>query len=185
VDTVGEHDDDLPGDRTEMSMASTDAIKEAFAGYADENQLLVPHAVQVMTWASVVGGLLAYAAHSGRLEDRVSAADVALLGIATHKISRLLTRGEVTNFLRAPFTEYEGHAHLNEVNQKPRGKGIQRAMGELIACPLCIGAWIAGGLTCGLALTPRFTRAIETTFAGLTISDLLHVVYAKAIEQNP
>jgi len=165
-----------------VSMA-TDAFKDSFEGYADEDQLLGAHAVQVITWASVIGGLLAYAAYSGRLEDRMSTADVALLGITTHKIARIVTRGEVTNFLRAPFTEYEGQANLNEVNQKPRGEGLQRAMGELMACPLCIGAWIAGGLRCGLAFAPRFTRAIEVTFAGLTISDLLQVVYAKAIEQ--
>lgn len=164
-------------------MASTDAIKGPFEGYADEDRLLGPHALQAMTLASVVGGLLAHAARSGRLEDQVSAADVALVGIATHKISRLVTRSEVTNFLRAPFTEYEGPANLNEVNQQPRGKGLRRAMGELVGCPLCIGAWIAGGLVCGLAFAPRFTRAVETAFAGLTLSDFLHVVYARAIEE--
>ncbi len=164
-------------------MASTDAIKEAFEGYANEDRLLGPHALQALTWASVVCGLLAYAARSDRLEDRVSAADVALLGITTHKISRIVTRTEVTNFLRAPFTKYEGPANLNEVNQQPKGKGLSRAMGELVACPLCIGTWIAGGLMCGLAFAPRFTRAIEATFAGVTISDLLHVLYARAIEQ--
>lgn len=162
---------------------ATDAFKDAFEGYSDEDQLLGAHAVQVMTWATVIGGLLTYAANSGRLEDRMSAADVALLGMTTHKIARIVTRGGVTNFLRAPFTEYEGQANLNEVNQKPRGEGLRRAMGELMACPLCIGAWISGGLVCGLAFAPQFTRAIEVTFAGLTISDLLHVVYAKAIEQ--
>lgn len=163
-------------------MASTDAIKETFEGYANEDRLLGPHALQALTWGSVVCGLLAYAARSGRLEDRVSAADVALLGITTHKISRIVTRTEVTNFLRAPFTKYEGPAHLNEVNQQPKGKGLSRN-GELVACPLCIGTWIAGGLMCGLAFAPRFTRAIEATFAGVTISDLLHVLYAEAIEQ--
>ncbi|MCA1604263.1 MAG: DUF1360 domain-containing protein [Acidobacteria bacterium] len=164
-------------------MASTEAINEAFEGYAEEERLLGPHALQALTWASVVCGLLAYAARSGRLEDRVSAADVALLGITTHKISRIVTRTEVMNFLRAPFTKYEGPRQLNEVNQQPKGVGLSRAMGELLACPLCIGTWIAGGLMCGLAYAPRFTRAIETTFAGVAISDLLHVLYAEAIER--
>jgi len=77
---------------------ATDAFKDSFEGYADEDQLLGAHAVQVITWASVIGGLLAYAAYSGRLEDRMSTADVALLGITTHKIARIVTRGEVTNF---------------------------------------------------------------------------------------
>jgi hypothetical protein len=163
-------------------MASIDTVKEAYEGYADEDRLLGPHALQALTWASVVCGLLAYAARSGRLDDRVSAADVVLLGITTHKVSRIVTRTEVTNFLRAPFTKYEGSANLNEVNQHPKGKGLTRAVGELVACPLCIGTWIAGGLMCGLAFAPRFTRAIEATFAGVTISDLLHVLYAEAIE---
>jgi hypothetical protein len=179
-----DQNDEHHRDRMGVSMASTEAIKEAFEGYAEEERLLGPHALQALTWASVVCGLLAYAARSGRLEDRMSAADVALLGITTHKISRIVTRTEVMNFLRAPFTKYEGPANLNEVNQQPKGEGLSRAVGELLACPLCIGTWIAGGLMCGLAFAPRFTRAIETTFAGVTISDLLHVLYAEAIERT-
>ncbi len=44
------------------------------------------------------------------LPERVSPGDILLLGVATHKLSRLLAKDWVTSFYRAPFTEYQGSA---------------------------------------------------------------------------
>lgn len=162
---------------------SIKSMKEAFAGYSDHDRLLGPHALQTSVFLAGVGGLLANAARTDRLPDGISPAEVAVLGAATHKISRIIARAEITNFLRAPFTRYEGRADLNEVNQEPRGRGLRRAMGEMLACPLCLGAWVAGGLSVGLAYAPRFTRAAAGAFAALTVSDFLHVGYARAARE--
>jgi hypothetical protein len=163
-----------------LATTAVDSIKDAFEGYSDDDRLLGPHALQAFAFVAGIGGLLANAARTDRLPDDLSPADIALLGAATHKISRIISRNEITNFVRAPFTRYEGRADLNEVNQEPRGKGLRRAMGELLACPLCLGAWVAGGLTAGLAYAPKFTRTAAGAFAALTVSDFLHVSYAKA-----
>ena len=42
------------------------------------------------------------------LPERVSAADLALVAVATHKLSRLLAKDPVTSPLRAPFTRFAG-----------------------------------------------------------------------------
>ena len=55
-----------------------------------------------------------------------------LLGVATHKLSRLIATDTATSPLRAPFTRYEGGAGVNEVSETPRGEGPRRAFGELI-----------------------------------------------------
>lgn len=161
-----------------------DALKEEFQGYSEDDRLLGPHAVQTFVFIGGVGGLLANAARTGRLPEGMTPTDVALVGAATHKISRIVARAGVTNFLRAPFTRYEGHGDLNEVNQEPRGRGLRKAMGELLACPLCLGAWVAGGMAAGLAYAPRLTRLAAGTFAALTVSDFLHVAYAKAARET-
>lgn len=53
----------------------------------------------------------------GRLRERPAAADLALVALATHKASRLVTKDPVTSPLRAPFTRFdgtEGPAQLHE-----------------------------------------------------------------------
>ena len=118
------------------------------------------------------------------LPERVSMADVLLMGVATHKFSRLLTKDRVTSFVRAPFVRYDGDAGPSEVNESPRGDGAQRAIGELVTCPYCIGLWIASGFAFGLASAPRATRFVATIGTVLTLSDFLHLAYVAAVERD-
>src|SRR5438552_4270755 len=55
-------------------------------------------------YAAAVGAFLAF--KRGELPENVAFGDLALLGIATHKTSRALTKDRVTAPLRAPFTEH-------------------------------------------------------------------------------
>jgi hypothetical protein len=103
--------------------------------------------------------------------------DVALVGLSTYKISRLLTKQKVTSPLRAPFTEYDGPAGPGEVNVKPVGSGWRRSVGELVSCPFCLDVWIATAGAFGLHLAPRSTRFVLGTFAAVGVSDLLHFVH--------
>jgi hypothetical protein len=63
---------------------------------------------------------------------KVGIGDIVLLGVATHKVSRLLAKDWVTAPIRARFTEYQGEAGVGEVIESPRGQGMQQAMGTLI-----------------------------------------------------
>jgi hypothetical protein len=103
--------------------------------------------------------------------------DVALVGAATYKLSRLLTKQKVTSPLRAPFTEYAGPGGPGEVNVRPVGDGWRRSVGELVSCPFCLGVWIATAGSFGLHLAPRATRFLLATFAAVGVSDLLHFVH--------
>jgi hypothetical protein len=167
-----------------VASTTIDSMKEAFEGYADEDRLLAPHALQSLAFVAGIGGLLANAARTDRLPEGMTPTEVAMIGAATHKLSRILARAEIANFVRAPFTRYEGRGDLNEVNQEPRGRGLRRAMGELLACPLCLGAWVSGGMGVGLAYAPRFTRMVAGSFAALTISDFLHIAFAAAAREG-
>lgn len=164
-----------------MDSAARATETEADGNYG-EGDLTRPHALQAAAFSAVVGVPLLAAARKGRLPARIPARDLVLIGVAAHKLSRLITKDKVTDFLRAPFTEHEGSAHLNEVNVKPRGRGLQRAMGELLSCPFCAGTWMAGLLVVGTVYAPRITRTLETLFAGLSIADFLHIAYAGAAD---
>ena len=67
-----------------------------------------------------------------RLRRGWRAGDLLITGIATHKLSRLLTKDKVTATIRAPFTEYEEATGFGEVSEKPRGSGVRRSLGELL-----------------------------------------------------
>src|SRR5437764_14161548 len=70
-------------------------------------------------------------------------ADAIMLGIATHKIGRIITKDWVTSPLRAPFVEYVESAGGGEVKERSRGTGLRRPDGDLLTCPWCIAPWDA------------------------------------------
>jgi hypothetical protein len=131
-------------------------------------------------FALLCGGFAAWMRRSGRrLPERVGAADLALVTVATHKLSRLITKDRVTSALRHPFTRYQEDAGAGEVEEEARGSGMRRAIGELLICPYCIGMWIVAAFTAGLAVAPRPTRWIASALSALFGSDVLQVAYRK------
>jgi len=117
------------------------------------------------------------------LPERIEVRDLVLAGVATHKLSRLISKDKITAFARAPFTEYQQPGGPAEVEERPRGEGLRRTIGELLVCPYCLGMWISGGFHLGLVSAPRATRFTASVLTGLTISDFLQIAY-KAAEQR-
>jgi hypothetical protein len=110
-----------------------------------------------------------------RMPSRFHPADMAAIGVATFKLSRILTKSRVTSFARAPFTELHDSAGHGEVDESARGSGLRRAIGELVICPYCVGVWIGAGLTGGLVLAPRATRAATAALSAVALADALQL----------
>ena len=159
------------------------AVGESFDDYANEERPLGPYLALGAVFAVSYGTLLLAAGRSNRLPERLKLGDLALLGVATHKLSRLLAKDKVTSFLRAPFTEYQEPSGHGEVEERPRGHGWRLALGELLVCPYCLGMWVAGGFTAGLLFAPRGTRVVASAFTVLAVSDFLQLAY-KAVEDR-
>jgi hypothetical protein len=128
--------------------------------------------------------LLARKCSQEPLPERVQPQDVVLFAIATQKLSRVITKDKVTTALRAPFTEVEGKGGAGELEERPKGRGLQRAVGELLTCPFCLGTWIASGFIYGYIFSPRVTRTLASIFAVSGIADFLQQGYIKAQEMN-
>lgn len=147
-----------------------------FAGYGGERMPLGSYALLVGVYGASLAGFLGWR-HGRALPVRLTLRDTLLLGVATHKLSRLVARDFVTSPLRAPFVRYEGPRPAAEVRESSRGHGLRRAIGDLVSCPFCLGPWVAGALVCAHAVRPRETRLVASIFALTTVSDFLHRAY--------
>jgi hypothetical protein len=158
-------------------------LKKPFQEYApDEDVPLAGYAAFMTTFALGLGAVLVGVARKRRWQP--SLVDVGLLGIATHKLTRIITKDFVTSPLRAPFTRRKQLEGAAEVHDEPRGKGLRGSIGYVLTCPYCSGPWIATGLGTFLLLYPVQTRFVLRMFTAVTISDFLHLSYSRLNESR-
>ncbi len=117
------------------------------------------------------------------LPERMTVPDLALVTVATHKLSRLLAKDPVTSPLRAPFTTFAGTSGPAELQEKVRGSGFRRAAGALVTCPFCLAVWVATGFAFSLLFAPRATRFAASILTAVAGADVLHLAYA-ALERT-
>jgi hypothetical protein len=168
----------------------TPSVKDApspVAGYADPEKRppFLPYLSFMVVFGTLVAAALAIAKREGReLPEQVSAGELLLVGTASHKLARLLSKDKVTSPLRAPFTELEGSGGPAEFEERSRGTGVRKAIGELLICPFCLGLWVVAAFSVGLLFAPRVTRFVASLFTALTISDFFQVAYKAAEEKG-
>ncbi len=151
---------------------------DVFEGYGGRKQRLYSYATLIGVFNLIFAGFLLVAKRTGQsIPERVDVKDIALLGVATHKLSLTGAQDAVTSPLRAPFTELQEKESPKSVQERPRGEGLRRSIGELVTCQFCLGMWAAAFFTYGLVLAPRITRLFATVLTVLTISDHLHQTY--------
>ncbi|MCA1688734.1 MAG: DUF1360 domain-containing protein [Actinobacteria bacterium] len=149
-----------------------------FEGYDGGGEPLPSYAALVGGFNLILALFLLIARKTGwPIPERIEARDIALLGVATHKVSLLLAQDAITSPLRAPFTELKEKQSPKSVDEKPRGKGLRRSLGELLTCHFCIGQWVASFFTYGLVFAPAVTRLVASIFAIVALSDHLHQTY--------
>jgi Protein of unknown function (DUF1360) len=129
-----------------------------------DEQLLAEYAMMLAFYVASAATLTGVALERGLLPKKFSLLDLAALGIATHKLSRIIAKDRITGILRAPFVNYIRSAGAGEVEEEPRGRGIQRGIGQLVSCPYCIAPWCATALGFGLLFSPRVTRFLAAIF---------------------
>jgi hypothetical protein len=110
--------------------------------------------------------------------------DVGLLGAATHKLSRILSKDFVTAPIRAPFTRRAGSEGAGEGHDEARGGPLRRAVGHLLTCPYCLGPWIATGLGTSMAKWPLPAGFVARVLSAVAVSDFLHLAYARLNESR-
>jgi hypothetical protein len=158
-----------------------DRVADQAHRYDESGEVPLPgYAGSLVAFAASVAAMGLTGRARGRgLPERYDLADLALGALATHKFTRLLSKGSVTSPIRAPFTAFDQPAGSAELNEQARGGGVRHTVGELLTCPFCLGQWVGTGYVAGLGLAPRATRAWAAVFAVTGVSDLLQHVYAR------
>jgi hypothetical protein len=165
-------------------MATLDRMRAVLArqgaayGRSDDEPLET-YAGAMTAYAGLVATIVTAARLSGRPVPEVGLRDALFIPLATHKLSRLVSRGTVTSPVRAPFTTFHGAAGESELAEEVRGSGARRAVGELVTCPFCLSQWIATGFAAGLVLAPQLTRLVAFTMSTVAVSDGLQLGYAR------
>ena len=168
---------------TEKLGEPTEAMREAFEEHGLDPEQLASYAALIAAFNAGFAGVLLAARLSGRELPSLGAGDLALFGVATHKLSPTVAKDKVTAALRAPFTEHRGPAGPAEVAERPRGRGLRRSIGELLGCPYCLDQWVATGFVSGAIFAPRATRLVAGVFASVAIADFLQIAYRAGQKQ--
>lgn len=157
------------------------AEQHAYAAEAGDERPLGGYLVAMGTFAALSAGVASLTA-SQRRGQRTDPLELVLVGVATHKLARILSKDAVTSPLRAPFTTFKEPGGPGEVVEEVRGDGIRHAVGELLTCPFCLSPWVATALFGGLAVAPSMTRSATRVLTAVTVADTLQFCYA-ALEQ--
>lgn len=122
---------------------------------------------------AVYGTLLAgvVLAARGRAHDRppIPASELIPLGAATFALSKVVAKEKIGTWMREPFVE----ENAERKPETPRGRGLRRAVGELLTCTRCVGAWSALGLVSLRIASPPTGRVVTTVLATSAANDFL------------
>lgn len=120
-------------------------------------------------------GLAGLSAGPERLSRALSSwsiTDLALTGLATFRLGRLVAFDRVMEPLRHPFARTVPDETGAGESVEPAGIGARQAVGQLLTCPICAGTWIAAGLVSGLVWLPDLTRFFLWMTAAIGLVEL-------------
>ena len=131
------------------------------------------YALISLTYASLLAGT----AWSARDKPLLSNEDILPMSAATFALAKLLVHEKVETWVRAPFVEETSDG------KQPKGQGFRYAVGELLSCTRCIGAWSALGLVALRVHSPRSGRFVATVLAVSAGNDFLQSAFSALCAQ--
>ena len=130
------------------------------------------YAVLNAAYGSLLATLLLAARSRRHDEDAVAPLELVPLAAASFALSKLLVDEKVVTWVRQPFVEETAGG------RRPRGRGLRYAVGELLSCTRCTGAWAALGVV-GLRLaSPPAGRTVAAVLATSAGNDFLHAGFS-------
>jgi hypothetical protein len=116
---------------------------------------------------AVYGALLAATVIATRervREDPITTRELVPIGAATFALAKVVAKEKIGTWVRDPFVD---------ADKNPRGSRLQAAVGELVTCTRCVGAWSALTIV-GLRMAdPAAGRTVTNVLAASAANDWL------------
>jgi hypothetical protein len=120
--------------------------------------------------SAAYGALLTGTAVSARGRAPVGREELPVLAAASFTLSKLIVHEKVEAWLREPF--------VDEGRRRPKGRRLRYAVGELLTCTRCTGAWSALGLVALRLHAPAAGRTVATVLATSAGNDFLQAGFS-------
>jgi hypothetical protein len=117
--------------------------------------------------STLYGVLLGTVAATSRGREPVPRSEVPVLAAATFALSKLIVHEKVETWIRRPFVDERSDG------KRPKGRRLRYAVGELLTCTRCTGAWSALALVALRQHAPRAGQTVATVLAASAGSDML------------
>ena len=123
------------------------------------------------------GSLLASLAYSARGREGIPPRELLPLSAATFALSKLLVHEKAETWLRQPFVDESAEG------KRPRGRRLRYAVGELLNCTRCMGAWTALGLVALRLHSPAAGKTATNVLAASAGNDVLQTAFTLLCER--
>ena len=104
-------------------------------------------------------------------DDQIPVRELVPLGAATFALAKVIAREKIGSWVREPFVDQSGG------DRRPRGRRLQRAVGELVTCTRCVGAWSALGIVGLRVIEPRSGRIVANVLAASAANDWMQASF--------
>jgi hypothetical protein len=131
----------------------------------------VDYAALNLVYGALLGGLIAATRKRAASQEPIPAIELLPMGVATFALAKVIAREKIGAWMREPFVEEDS------TQRRPRGGRLRRAVGELVTCTRCVGAWSALGIVGLRVVEPRSGRIVTNVLAVSAANDWLQAAF--------
>jgi hypothetical protein len=121
-------------------------------------------------FAALLGGAVLAARDRTHESDPLTTRDLAVTSAATFALAKVIARERIGTWVREPFVDEDD-------GRRPRGRRLRHAVGELLTCTRCVGAWSALGLIALRLTSPATGRVVNDVLAVSAMNDWLQASF--------
>jgi hypothetical protein len=100
-------------------------------------------------------------------EEPIRNSELIPIAAATFALAKVVAREKIGTWMREPFVE------IADGERRPRGTRFRRAVGELVTCTRCVGAWSALAVVGVRVADPTTGRTVTNVLAASAMNDWL------------
>ncbi|MEA2426995.1 MAG: hypothetical protein QOF37_623 [Thermoleophilaceae bacterium] len=147
-------------------MTTTETQPEAHRETDDRPTEPIDYAALNAVYGVLLTALLVTTRDRAR-EDPIQGRELIPISAATFALAKVVAREKIGTWLRDPFVEVENG------RRRPRGTRLRRAVGELLTCTRCVGAWSALAVVGLRVADPATGRTVANVLAASAANDWL------------